>query len=985
MRRTTNLFKNKKVEQVNYGDLDMPDLLKVLNQLKGLTGRSVLNVGGRHITMTADKLSSLIELAEDFYLEKEYVYGSDYEGDIIYDMLRDNVNVSITRPKWLGKGTNDGNFFKYYQNTEYDMTKYGIYSSRPKEYRENCLIQALICAGVSDDKLVRVRNMIVPTNPNMASFKYVPMAAMNKIAKVLGVEFLVKKIGVGKGLTKTNRKKISKGNKDMPVIELGLIEGHYFYNEQVDITQYAIENYWDICDRPNYHHIFNKDGQKKRDRQTTSFKIIECMVNNKDKFLVDIPYDDLIATNYFDPMDKIETLEYNNESVVENDYWTPPEKPKEVVIFFDFETITTDKHIPYMVCMSLDNMTFFGEDCGLKMLRYIAHELDPNQSVKLIAHNLGYDFRFIQKYMLIVSTLERGHNVMNSKCRFYKSKGVFLEILLQDSYCIIAKPLRDFARMFGLEEEKEMLPYSLYTTENCIKKRIPLSIIRPYCDNQVRQNKCGEVICEQDFEEYWQFYILKAKKWGCYWEIKGGENKIDIIKFSELYCKQDVKVLELGWTKFGEKLADLDCDLSKYCSAAQIAHDYMVNDDVFVDIFKVSATPREFIMKTMVGGRTMMCENKKDHIVGKIADFDAVSLYPSAMFRLGGYLMGRPKILITKTKQFLDSVDGYFVKIKLKQINRRFKFPLQSYITNEGVRCFTNDLPKDDYVYVGKIGLEDLIEFHKVGNDDYDIIEGYYYDEGRNDKLGSTIRSIFDKRLQAKSEGNCIQEVYKLIMNSAYGKTLLKPFGEKVVFIGENGIEKYVDKNYNSIKYYTELEASGDYHSYKVKLEEPIREHFNNCHAGCEVLEMSKRIMNEVMCLAENNNIDMYYQDTDSIHMNYDDVDKLGLLFSQKYPDRLPLIGEDMGQFHTDFSSKIITGNRYINPSNNIITQNFKDDADKKVWLKDNPTYKASPDIWSKESIFLGKKCYIDCLTGYNIKGVLVNETYMMVLKLSLI
>ena len=46
-------------------------------------------------------------------------------------------------------------------------------------------------------------------------------------------------------------------------------------------------------------------------------------------------------------------------------------------------------------------------------------------------------------------------------------------------------------------------------------------------------------------------------------------------------------------------------------------------------------------------------------------------------------------------------------------------------------------------------------------------------------------------------------------------------------------------------------------------------------HCGVEVLSMSKRIMNEVMCLAEDIGIDIYYQDTDSIHLKTQDVPSL--------------------------------------------------------------------------------------------------------------
>ena len=90
---------------------------------------------------------------------------------------------------------------------------------------------------------------------------------------------------------------------------------------------------------------------------------------------------------------------------------------------------------------------------------------------------------------------------------------------------------------------------------------------------------------------------------------------------------------------------------------------------------------------------------------------------------------------------------------------------------------------------------------------------------------------------------------------------------------------------------------------------------------------MSKRIMNEVMCLAEDEKLNIYYQDTDSLHIDTEQVNILADKYEGKYNRQL--IGNGMGQFHTDFASNKIKG-----------------------------------DIWAKENIFLGKKCYLDVLTG---------------------
>ena len=47
--------------------------------------------------------------------------------------------------------------------------------------------------------------------------------------------------------------------------------------------------------------------------------------------------------------------------------------------------------------------------------------------------------------------------------------------------------------------------------------------------------------------------------------------------------------------------------------------------------------------------------NKMYHVRGKRADFDACSLYPSAMRRIMGYLKGKPKILNNKTYDFVKN------------------------------------------------------------------------------------------------------------------------------------------------------------------------------------------------------------------------------------------------------------------------------------------------------------------------------------------
>ena len=83
--------------------------------------------------------------------------------------------------------------------------------------------------------------------------------------------------------------------------------------------------------------------------------------------------------------------------------------------------------------------------------------------------------------------------------------------------------------------------------------------------------------------------------------------------------------------------------------------------------------------------------------------------------------------------------------------------------------------------------------------------------------------------------------------------------------------------------------------------------------------------MNKVFSCADDCDIKIYYQDTYSIHLNYDDVDKTENGYKEKYGSEL--VGEELGNFHIDFSM-------------------------------DN----ANAEIYAIDSLFLGKNTYIDML-----------------------
>ena len=160
--------------------------------------------------------------------------------------------------------------------------------------------------------------------------------------------------------------------------------------------------------------------------------------------------------------------------------------------------------------------------------------------------------------------------------------------------------------------------------------------------------------------------------------------------------------------------------------------------------------------------------------------------------------------------------------------------------------------------------------------------------------INTVIRHLYSKRKELKRAKNPAQLVIKEIMNSMYGKTILKPIDTEIVVKTEQYYHNYVSFNYNCIQ--SSIKVGDRYYIKKIKT---ILNHFNYVHCGVEILSTSKRIMNEVMTLAEDLGLSIWYQDTDSMHINYEEVELLAMGFKKKY--RREVISDEVSQFHVDF------------------------------------------------------------------------------------
>lgn len=774
--------------------------------------------------------------------------------------------------------TSEGAYFPYYC-PNYDLEKYQIFkNSEMSDLSDNCLIYALRKLGLDEFKLDLVKTAV---NSN-----YVCKSKLKDICNDLKI--IIELYEERNDNTKNKTRKTIYG-KTGNTYKIALLDNHYFIYEKYD--------------------------------NTTSLNFIKYLLENKDKYLVPFNYNNMKVDDLRNINISSDILEYDDKAICDKVYVEKDNK-YDKIIFGDFETYTENIngkmiHIPYLFCFKYDDEEdiryFTGINCAKNFINYLNKRED--KKILLIFHNAKYDYNFLTKEMMILNEINSDGNFKCLTAITYKK----VMVSIKCSYNMLNMSLKKCSEAFLSKEEqkkikKEVMPYKLYNIEDYVNKRfIPKKdITLDYFKNK------------DDYKEFFK----NATEWGCFNPIL---NTVDIIEYSKYYCQMDVLILSKCYNKFRDDVLELlKLDINNYLTISSVADAYFTLQGCYEGVKQISLNIQEFILKSVYGGRVMTANNEKIYIEDKINDFDAVSLYPSAMRRLS-YPLGCPKVLENLTMEFLRTTDAYFVEIRINKVGIKRAFPLLSHY-DENKRNYTNDL-EGEVIIVNNITLEDLIKFQEV---EFTILRGYYYNEGFNNKIQEVIQNVFNERKRLKKEDNPSEIVYKLLMNSAYGKTIQKPITEDLIFVyGDDRLNSYVSKNYNKITSYRKIpDTKGN----KISITKSAYGHYNLAHIGSLILSMSKRIMNEVMCLAEDEGIDIYYQDTDSIHLKDVDISKLEEKFKQTY--NRDLIGKNLGQFHSDFK------------------------------LKGVPD---GVDVYSKKLIALGKKCYIDVLEAKDKNNKIYN------------
>ena len=882
------------------------------------------------------------------------------------------VNENVKRPFTRRSVHRDGFFPRKlsgnYKLLEPFLEELQVYSSYVDEngkvkkgVNEACFAYALSQSGIDKDTIQKILSFV-------GFQKRISRNVWSEIANAFDLRIHLRYYDTKKGRI-NNASSNNKGYYGNGKTEVRLCEylDHVFIDKELPINLFAIKNWNKLCEitetqperdvaRMLKARDFDEKTGFKINNERAKAKSLEVLIaiNNNDGFeMINATDFDVDKANIFTSeivVPEAVACPYNEKlhtRIIYERKYKNKENVEKAIYYADFETCTmkintknADKrHVPFMLCVSNQSGTYEKTFTGDNIQEDMLNEL-PADSI-IYFHNLGFDGNFFFNYA-DKCPIKKGNKIMSMPLEFNGKK-----FTLKDSYSLLPSKLADFPKLFPkafaeTNIQKEYFPYNYYTYTRIFEQDGIGNINE--CINELFINETDTKIFIENINKIENCWIDKEK------------GLFNMIKYCEFYCQQDVRVLRIGFEAMVEatKQEPINMNLHEILTVPSLADKYLKRNVYYNDYgkyYEYNGQLQQFLQGAVYGGRCMTKDNLRYKVNDLIDDFDACSLYPSAMARMFT-VQGIPEFYQSPDPEMIYSKDNLpdilvhaFTENQLRANKQRFysQFVVDITITSIGVkRAFPLIVKRENNkqsnvnecvnMRVDMIMLQDLIEFQDIS---FKLGDGYIWRGNRSHKIRTEIEKLFDLRAEYKKTGNPTQQVIKLIMNSAYGKSIQKPIKTFLHFVKKDEYEWFINDRYYQIHCDYPIENG----NHLIELTKQKSNQFNNVLFGVSVLSMSKRIMNEVMCLAEDLGINIYYQDTDSMHIERNKVNILAEAFKNKY-DR-ELIGENiMGCFHGDFDE-----------------------------IK---------DAYANYHISLGKKMYCDVLTNdsgetsihYRLKGI---------------
>ena len=321
---------------------------------------------------------------------------------------------------------------------------------------------------------------------------------------------------------------------------------------------------------------------------------------------------------------------------------------------------------------------------------------------------------------------------------------------------------------------------------------------------------------------------------------------------------------------FGQVMLEkFGVNIDNFNSAAAIGQELMHKYECFKNVYQLSGKPAIFIANCAPKITVSPAFGEVQDVSGDLCSIDKNGSYTSVYRDFEGIPCGKPKIL--QNLEDINAYDMYYVYIDI--LSMKCKHSEERFPTID--RLGPN--------FLSKTMLINLVKHYDI---EYEFISGYYFDEGFNDNIKRLSNDLYELREYYKSTGSRIEEAFKGILCTLWGKNTYKPkkFIQKTKDLDE--FDKI--KNKHGVFLYSSQQVNEKTVSYT--LVKPLSLEYGIPQFSTNILSFSRAFMNDLYFKAADLGLPVYYSNTDCLLMNRSDIDKLGV------------VGDKLGEFKIEYS-----------------------------------------------------------------------------------
>ena len=310
-----------------------------------------------------------------------------------------------------------------------------------------------------------------------------------------------------------------------------------------------------------------------------------------------------------------------------------------------------------------------------------------------------------------------------------------------------------------------------------------------------------------------------------------------------------------------------DINFFSYDTLSQIGDELMHKYNCYQDVPQLAGKPAVFIKQCAPKVCLQTAFKQPQNISGNLVQIDKNGSYSATYTQFSGIPKGTPKVITNFTP---EQYDYYYILININSYSCKHnedRFPL---LLNTGE------------LFVDKNMFDFITEHYNI---DYTFISGYYFNNGFNNNIRTLANDLYNLRLQLKANNSRIESVIKSILSLLWGKAQINRSIIKQVPVNKNKLDDFTNYNHNFI--YKSEQLNND--TTMCSLLKPVTLHYTRPQFATNVLSHARTTLNNIFYYAADNNIPIYYSNTDSLVLDKHNLTKLNVS-----------IGKQLGQFKVE-------------------------------------------------------------------------------------